>query len=467
MKTDAEVTPPLSFVLSWAASQLGSGPDLIRLPSLVAGTATIPLVYLVGARTAGRAAGLIASAIVALSPFMIYYAVEARGYALMMAFVVGSTLSMLIALDRGGRGWWGLYGLCSALAMYSHYTAAFPLIAQLAWLLWAHRELWRAALAANLLAFLLYIPWIPGYMADQSSVTIPYVNAFLPFTFHAVRLAIENWAVGYPYVALRALPGEIWAALIALGALAAFVFAGLRALESPRLRGASLGDVLRTRVALLFALALAAPIGEAIYSAVGTNVLGARNMNSSLPGLALSIGTVIAAAPLAVGIGAGALVFAGLGVGAVKTTQARYARADNPDIARFIEARWSPGDVVADASVQPVVPLTGLDTYLPQTHREIRFRQPEGDPPYTLFNPVPKTGEQAAQAARLPPGARLFFVVTGSDTTNLGVATSIQQYNAGVRRALMQRLPSGYRVLDSYSVAGVQPLVVYEIGPRG
>ena len=47
--TNAEITPPLSFVAVLARRRRSSTrPEMVRLPSLVAGIATIPLVYLLG-----------------------------------------------------------------------------------------------------------------------------------------------------------------------------------------------------------------------------------------------------------------------------------------------------------------------------------------------------------------------------------------------------------------------------------
>src|SRR5918992_3043068 len=43
--TDAEITPPLSFLASWLTTRIALEPELLRLPSLLAGVATIPLVY--------------------------------------------------------------------------------------------------------------------------------------------------------------------------------------------------------------------------------------------------------------------------------------------------------------------------------------------------------------------------------------------------------------------------------------
>ena len=51
--TDAEITPPLSFVASWLTTRIDFAPEFLRAPSLIAGAATIPLVYLLGREPSG------------------------------------------------------------------------------------------------------------------------------------------------------------------------------------------------------------------------------------------------------------------------------------------------------------------------------------------------------------------------------------------------------------------------------
>ncbi|MCX6388190.1 MAG: glycosyltransferase family 39 protein, partial [Solirubrobacterales bacterium] len=112
-----EKTPPLGFVLSWIADQLGSGSSssgLIRLPSLLAGVALIPIVALLGRRLIGSRAGVAAAAIAAASPFLVFYSVEARSYSLTVALSTASTLLLLRALDRGGKANWIFYSGVSA-----------------------------------------------------------------------------------------------------------------------------------------------------------------------------------------------------------------------------------------------------------------------------------------------------------------------------------------------------------------
>ena len=85
-----ETTPPLYYSLLklWVAFA-GDGDVALRLFSAAASTATIPLVFLLGAELATPAAGLLAALLFALSPMQIYYAQEARGYAMLpLAFAL-------------------------------------------------------------------------------------------------------------------------------------------------------------------------------------------------------------------------------------------------------------------------------------------------------------------------------------------------------------------------------------------
>ena len=167
VNSDAEITPPLSFVVAWLSTQVHLSPEWLRAPSVLAGTLTIPLVFWVGARTVGRGAGLLAAALTTLAPFMVYYSAEARGYAVMIALVTLSTLAMLLAVD--GRRWaWALYAAASAAAVYTHYTSVFVLAAQALWVLWAHPEARRPALIANAAAAAAYLPWVGDFATTST-----------------------------------------------------------------------------------------------------------------------------------------------------------------------------------------------------------------------------------------------------------------------------------------------------------
>ena len=96
VKGDGEITPPLYFILAWLATRLGDSPELVRLPAMVAGVVSIPLMYELGLRTAGKWSGLASAAIFTCSPFMIYFSANGRAYSIMTLFLIGSTLAMLL-----------------------------------------------------------------------------------------------------------------------------------------------------------------------------------------------------------------------------------------------------------------------------------------------------------------------------------------------------------------------------------
>jgi hypothetical protein len=462
--SDAEVTPPLSFVLAWLSLKIGSSWEWLRVPSLLAGTATIPIVYAIGVRTAGRRAGLIAAAITTLSAVMIVFSDEARNYAVMMACVAGSTLSLLLALDTRRARWWVVYGLSSCLAMYSHYTAAFVLIVQALWVLWRHPEVRRPALLANLGAAVLYAPWIPGWIRDTHSVTIPIINAVVPFAPGFVVRSTAEWAAGYPYLSVSQAPGRTFALFIAVGLLVGLAGAGLRRSRAD----AALGKqprVVTERFVLLVLLAAATLVAECAYSAVGSHVLDSRDLNASWPALAVTVGVVVSMAGPWLGTLAGALILAGYGASAVDTLEPSYQRPNSPAVATFIQSRAQPGDVVVDASNVPVVPLTPLEAYLPRALRVFTLGLPEGPPPYTLASRVPSGRQVVAEAVRAARG-RPIFLVTGTllgEKTVTAVVQGLQaRAGAGQVLALLSRR---YRLITSRRFPGIETLTVGLLAP--
>ena len=76
--------PPLYYLLLhyWIALN-GDTPYDARLLSALFGTATIPIIYLIGKRISGAVVGLAAAVFLAFSPFNIYFAQETRMYTLL------------------------------------------------------------------------------------------------------------------------------------------------------------------------------------------------------------------------------------------------------------------------------------------------------------------------------------------------------------------------------------------------
>ena len=146
----SEATPPLYYALAWLWTKVfGSGEMGIRSLSALLGTATIPVAWWAGRTLVSRAAGLGAAALVAFSPYMVWYSQEARAYALLV-LLCGVSLALFgEALRRPETRrlvWWGV---ASALALLAHYFAVFVVAPELVALVWLLPERRRAALAAG------------------------------------------------------------------------------------------------------------------------------------------------------------------------------------------------------------------------------------------------------------------------------------------------------------------------------
>jgi hypothetical protein len=131
-----ENTPPLWYVTVWGWARLfGTGEVALRLPSALAGIATVPVAWGIGSELAGRRAAIVAAALVAVNPLFVWYSQEARAYAFFVLFVALAMLCVLRADREPTPRRLALFALSGALALLSQYFAVFLLIPMALWLL--------------------------------------------------------------------------------------------------------------------------------------------------------------------------------------------------------------------------------------------------------------------------------------------------------------------------------------------
>jgi hypothetical protein len=473
-----ELNPPIYFVFAWISAQLGSDPWLLRLPALLAGTATIPLVYLLGAWSAGRRAGLLAAALVAFSPFMLFYSTQARAYALMTMLVVCSTLALVAALRTGLPVWWVAYVASSCLAVYTHYTALFCLGAQAGWALAFHPAARGRLIAANLVATAAFAPWLPTFFADGQQPTTKFVSGLQQMTAGYSTAEIGTWSVGFPGAGLGAVPGGL--ALVLVGAGLTLAVVGLA-------RGPARGDerrapVLKGGLALLVLLTVATPAGELVYGLFGPNILSARDMIASLPALAVLVGGLLAAAGGLTAIAAAGAVVLGVLLGALNSRSSDYERADFPGAAGYIDSHARAGDVVVDAAALTEVPLTPLDLFLDTSVRQYRLLVPSSTHPtapelstgtyearFSFDDEVTPPAVLLRRAVRAARGHDVFIVVRTPASCPLGArdayASAIDRHLGGPFGPPLPRLPADRPAARSFcpgtSALGTHSRAVY------
>lgn len=139
-----------------------------RLPSAVFGVVTVALTAVLGVRLAGRHAGLIAAAVLAVMPLHLYYSREGRMYALLGLVTIAWIMALVRAHERGTRADWAIYTVLGAACLYTHYYAAFAVLSVVTvTALWELRvglsSRTRDWFLATTAIGVLFLPWLPTF----------------------------------------------------------------------------------------------------------------------------------------------------------------------------------------------------------------------------------------------------------------------------------------------------------------
>ncbi|MBU3924310.1 glycosyltransferase family 39 protein [Patescibacteria group bacterium] len=216
-----DVHPPLYYIILrvWDIL-LGDSLLSLRLFSAFFGVLTIYFTYLfVKTAFKNEKLSLISAAFIAINPFQIQYATEARMYTLGTFLIVLSSWLLAKAIETRSasekeifknayltdekstaRGilaklaikikkykWWILYGISAALAIYTHYYLIFSVAAQALFAVllvlknhglkikeWAKSENIKGALIAYIISFIIFLPWLPVLVKQLSQVEENY-----------------------------------------------------------------------------------------------------------------------------------------------------------------------------------------------------------------------------------------------------------------------------------------------------
>jgi 4-amino-4-deoxy-L-arabinose transferase-like glycosyltransferase len=174
----SESTPPLYYVLAWGWTKLfGHGEVGLRSLSALFGTAFVPAAYAAASELCSRRVGMAVAALAAVNPVLWWYSQEARAYALLALLTALGLWAFARVLNepRSGRAL-AAWAVASALAMATHYFAAFLVLPQAIWLLS------RPALRRNAL------PAVGGVVVAALALT--------PLALHQRSLGLAEFIAG-------------------------------------------------------------------------------------------------------------------------------------------------------------------------------------------------------------------------------------------------------------------------------
>jgi mannosyltransferase len=162
----------------------GNSEFALRYLSLCFGVLAVPLMYRVGRRLAGKRGAVMAAALIAISPYLVWYSQDAKMYTLVTALTLLAVTCHLEALASGRLRWWVGFVLSASLSLYIHLLAAlmipaYVLVFLLAWPR-SRKQWWRGAISLGLL-------------------TLPYV----PLAIWQLPLVLNSYETGHPFYPIK------------------------------------------------------------------------------------------------------------------------------------------------------------------------------------------------------------------------------------------------------------------------
>lgn len=168
----------------------------LRFPSLIFSFGTVILVYLLGKRLFGKQVGIVASVLVGLSPFHLWYAQEARDYSMALFFGTLSSFLLFRAIEEGRVRIWVCFIIAALLGAYTNYFCILLFMAQGIYLLIQRRIKLKSigvlSFVVVMLGFSLYL----NRFFNKFSYVKEGFWIFKP-GWKALLITLENFSLGY------------------------------------------------------------------------------------------------------------------------------------------------------------------------------------------------------------------------------------------------------------------------------
>jgi mannosyltransferase len=299
----SENSPPLWYLLAWLDARVfGNGEIALRLPSALAGIATVAVAWGIGRELAGARAAAACAALLAVNPLFVWYSQEARAYALFVLLSALAMLCFLRARRQPTRGRMAAFALCSSLALLTHYFSVF-LLAPMVLVLLADRATRRAALPAAGVIAAVGAALLPLLIAQGGHNTQWIGRWALSSRLQAIPqyflTGYSGAPLGHSVEALIALPVI---ALIALGVLclppagaSARARGGGRPSAAPRPRDAGRELTIAQSMKLALLLAGAGILAPIVLAVLGADYLAPRNLVAAMIPVSALIAVAFAA----------------------------------------------------------------------------------------------------------------------------------------------------------------------------
>ena len=187
----------------------GTSPVALRLPSAIAGAGLVPVGYLLGRRSGGMKPGAAAALLLAVSPPLVVWAQQARGYSIAVVGVGLAWLALLRARALPSVPRLCLFVALSVACTYELLTASLVVAAGLLWLFFgtSERRLQLQTLACGAAYAICCVPL--ALVVHRSGVS-GQVAWVAPPDLGSARRDRRRARRGLGARLLPVAPGELW-----------------------------------------------------------------------------------------------------------------------------------------------------------------------------------------------------------------------------------------------------------------
>ncbi|MEN6371227.1 MAG: glycosyltransferase family 39 protein [Armatimonadota bacterium] len=212
------MTYPLSyFLINLSVGHYGVSEWSMRIIPAIVGIATPAMVYLLARKSFGELPAAIASAIIAISPWHIYWSQMARFYTMTLFFSSASLLTLHRGMENNKRGYVAAAGILMALGAASHYSALLIIAAVIVYSGLIYLFRWQHPRGLNLVnAIIFFAPFIIAgiFVLPKAASLLCEYAAGKPTGTHIVNpvkaAGYMVFSIGYrlePLVAVLAIAG--------------------------------------------------------------------------------------------------------------------------------------------------------------------------------------------------------------------------------------------------------------------
>ena len=345
---------PLMSLLVRLLGAVSMAEGFLRLPFALAGCLTVLAMYILTRFLKGPWVALNTAFFISLSPMLVWYSQEVRGYVFVVLFTVLMTYYLVRWVETPRTRYLFYYGLCLFAGLLSNLAAAFVVMVHLVYLLATphRRRLMGRWILSVVVVMLFFSPWVRSVLVATNIDRLAGADTGEPlkggarWSLLAVPYTLFTFSVGYTLgPPLRSIQTEGMAAVtrnmpwvVAAGALfGAVAVVGLKKIKEES----------RDVLFLVLAWMVVPLVAVAALAVRNVKVFTPRYVLVSLPAYGLVVGQGLAAItksrwwPVT-------LVFAGLL--AVSLTnyflEPAYGKDDARGVASVIEERFEPGDSV-------------------------------------------------------------------------------------------------------------------------